>query len=153
MLAARLVEEGTICAVSSCHFPPLQHLGSALARAVGEGSGCAVRWQRPCVPVLAGCLRDDSSPLARGGFAVAEPGEQLCSAVPLRFSTAVSWGCVSYFCFLLSRERNGKGSALPSLPEIQASALQMPGGSASPLAPQPSSPHTNCSLNVSNNSL
>lgn len=71
----------------------------------------------------------------------------------LCFSMAVLWGFVFCFCSLLLRDRNGKGSALPSPLEIQASALQMPGGSTLPLALQPSPPNTNCSLNVSNNSL
>lgn len=60
------------------------------------------------------------------------------------FAVVFLHGCVVRLCLLPLR--------FPLEGEVER-ALQMPGGSASPLALQPSPPSTICSLNVSNSSL
>lgn len=126
---------------------PLKHLISALARSVGEGSSCS---EMGAGAALCPCALPGHDirrakllpgPLERDSFGAAEPREQLCSQCCC-FGMAVSQNFV-FASVVTSRERNGKGSALLCLLEIQASAPQMPCGSASP---RHSGLHTECKL-------
>jgi len=127
-----------------------QHLISALARSLGGGSGClccAVRRERAaaCVPALClGGREEGARALGAGWFC----GSRAQGAALLGGAAVFQHGCVaglrlSLLLSPLMREKR-KSSALLSLLEIQTSALQMPGGSAPPLARQPSPLNTNC---------
>lgn len=138
-----------------CPAVPFQLLISALARTVGEGSGCfccAGSGPWLCIPVL--CLPQQD--VCRAAFF---PGPLVRGrgAALLASAAMFGHGCVSglHLLLLLSPLLREKQEGLSFAVSLGNSGFSSANAQAfsTQLALQPSSPNTNCSLNVSNNPL